>query len=97
MTKQGHVGLDESVSQVGPEPGVTYTPYPNPNPKSNPNKVATAALKACVAVLERLLLDGGRSRSFSTTDAPALLADVRLVRDALTARVRVGVRVMVSG
>ena len=45
------------------------------------DKVATAALKACVAVLERLLLDGGRSRSFSTTDAPALLADVRLVRD----------------
>ena len=45
------------------------------------DKVATAALKACVAVLERLLLDGGRSRSFGTTDAPALLADVRLVRD----------------
>ena len=50
-----------------------------------------------MAVLERLLLDGGRSRSFSTTDAPALLADVRLVRDSLMARVRVGVRVMVSG
>ena len=45
------------------------------------DKVATAALKACVAVLERLLLDGGRSRSFSTADAPSLLADVRLVRD----------------
>lgn len=45
------------------------------------DKVATAALKACVAVLERLLLDGGRSRAFGTTDAPALLADVRLVRD----------------
>ena len=45
------------------------------------DKVATAALKACVAVLERLLLDGGRGRSFGTTDAPALLADVRLVRD----------------
>ena len=69
-----------------PNPNPYPSPNPNPNPTPSPNQV-----------LERLLLDGGRSRSFSTTDAPALLADVRLVRDSLMARVRVGVRVMVSG